>query len=207
MTITIEKLAHDVGAEVVGVDREGDQLRETLDGLPGSVAVVGDVTSEAVMDEACERGAAVSAHGLRAFVANAGIARPGPSVDYPLSDWDQLIAVDLTATFLGARAACRRMADGGAIVMISSELPEILGMSVRIAATTAAPSSRSSTAPARPRRRSSHWPSDTASTSRTRIRMVSTKKAQETTGTQNRQRVLELHDRDSMTTGSRSGEI
>jgi NAD(P)-dependent dehydrogenase (short-subunit alcohol dehydrogenase family) len=41
-------------------------------------------------------------------------------VDYPLQAWDQILAVDLTAAFLGARAACRRMPGGGSIVMISS---------------------------------------------------------------------------------------
>ena len=105
------------GYTVIGVDRDGDELAAALDGLPGAESVVGDVTDEQLMEQACERGAA---RGLRAFVANAGIARPGRSVDYSREDWDQLLAVDLTATFLGARAACRRMSDGGSIVMISS---------------------------------------------------------------------------------------
>ena len=105
------------GYTVIGVDRDGDRLHEVMTELPGGVAVVGDVTDEPVMEAACERGAA---YGLRALVANAGIARPGPSVDFPLEAWDQILAVDLTAAFLGARAACRRMTDGGSIVMISS---------------------------------------------------------------------------------------
>lgn len=107
----------EVGYAVVGVDLDGGRLREVMTALPGAEAVVGDVTDEGLIEEACERGAA---RGLRAFVANAGIARPGPSVDFPVEAWDQLLAVHLTAAFLGARAACRRMPDGGAIVMISS---------------------------------------------------------------------------------------
>lgn len=105
------------GYTVIGVDRDGDRLKEVMTELPAGEVVAGDVTDEAVMDAACERGAA---HGLRALVANAGIARPGRSVDYPRQAWDQILAVDLTASFLGARAACRRMPDGGSIVMISS---------------------------------------------------------------------------------------
>jgi NAD(P)-dependent dehydrogenase (short-subunit alcohol dehydrogenase family) len=105
------------GYTVIGVDRDGGQLKELVAELPGAQAVVGDVTDEAVMEAACERGAA---DGLRALVANAGIARPGRSVDYPLEAWNQLLAVDLTAAFLGARSACRRMPEGGSIVMISS---------------------------------------------------------------------------------------
>lgn len=105
------------GYTVIGVDRDGDGLKEVITELPGAQAVVGDVTDEAVMEAACERGAA---HGLLALVANAGIARPGRSLDYPREAWDQILAVDLTAAFLGARAACRHMPGGGSIVMISS---------------------------------------------------------------------------------------
>jgi len=90
------------GYTVIGVDRDGDGLKEVMTELPGAQAVVGDVTDEAVMEAACERGAA---HGLVALVANAGIARPGRSLDYPREAWDQILAVDLTAAFLGARAA------------------------------------------------------------------------------------------------------
>ncbi len=105
------------GYTVIGVDRDGDGLKEVMTELPGAQAVVGDVTDEAVMEAACERGAA---RGLVALVANAGIARPGRSLDYPREAWDQILAVDLTAAFLGARAACRHMPGGGSIVMISS---------------------------------------------------------------------------------------
>jgi NAD(P)-dependent dehydrogenase (short-subunit alcohol dehydrogenase family) len=105
------------GYTVVGVDRDGGPLREVMGALPKGEAVVGDVTDEDLVEEACERAAA---HGLRAFVANAGVARPGPSVDFPLKIWDQLLSVHLTAAFLGARSACRRMPDGGSVVMISS---------------------------------------------------------------------------------------
>jgi NAD(P)-dependent dehydrogenase (short-subunit alcohol dehydrogenase family) len=105
------------GYTVIGVDRDGDGLHEVMTTLPGAQAVVGDVTDEAVMEAACERGAG---YGLRALVANAGIAKPGRSVDYPIEAWDQILSVDLTAAFLGARAACRRMPGGGSIVMISS---------------------------------------------------------------------------------------
>ena len=105
------------GYAVIGVDLDGDQLHKVMAELPGGEAVTGDVTDEKVMAEACELGAA---RGLRAFVANAGVARPGRSADFPMQAWDQLLAVHLTAAFTGARAACQRMPDGGAIVMISS---------------------------------------------------------------------------------------
>ncbi len=103
------------GYTVVGVDLDGDQLHKAMAAAKGE-AVTGDVTDEKLIEEACERGAA---HGLRAFVANAGVARPGRSADFPMQIWNQLLAVHLTAAFLGARAACQRMPDG-AVVMISS---------------------------------------------------------------------------------------
>ena len=47
---------------------------------------------------------------MAGFVANAGVARPGASVDYARSDWEELLQVNLTAPFLGARMARRFMA-------------------------------------------------------------------------------------------------
>jgi len=107
----------DDGYTVVGVDLDGDQLRTVMASLPKGEAVVGNVADEGLMEDACERAAA---HGLRAFVANAGFAQPGPSVDFPLEAWDRMMSVHLTAAFFGARSAYRRMADGGSVVMISS---------------------------------------------------------------------------------------
>lgn len=113
------RLAGD-GQQVVGIDLNGEQLRQTVAELPGAghVAVVGDVGEEKVLVEAFE--AVGSGATLRTFVANAGLTRPGPSLDYPMESWDLLLNVLLRASFLGAREACRRMPDGGSIVMISS---------------------------------------------------------------------------------------
>lgn len=121
------------GFRVVGVDLAGDRLMDTIGGLPGTghVALVGDVTDEAFTAEACPAAADAPA-GLLAFVANAGLARPGDSVDYSLSDWNQLLAVNLTAPFLGARCAKPHMRDGGSIVLISS-INGLLGMAGRAA--------------------------------------------------------------------------
>lgn len=121
------------GFRVVGVDLDGERLAGTVAGLPGSghVALAGDVTDEAFTQEACATAAEAPA-GLRAFVANAGLARPGDSVDYPLDDWNQLLAVNLTAPFIGARCAKPHLRDGGSIVMISS-INGLLGMAGRAA--------------------------------------------------------------------------
>jgi NAD(P)-dependent dehydrogenase (short-subunit alcohol dehydrogenase family) len=121
------------GFRVVGVDLEGDRLRDTIGGLPGSghLALAGDVTDESFTVQVCAA-AAEAPGGLRAFVANAGLARPGDSVDYPLADWNQLLAVNLTAPFIGARCAKPHLRSGGSIVMISS-INGLLGMAGRAA--------------------------------------------------------------------------
>jgi NAD(P)-dependent dehydrogenase (short-subunit alcohol dehydrogenase family) len=61
--------------------------------------------------------------GLDLLVNNAGIEKPFELVDMTLEEWEKVIAVNLTGTFLCTREAARIMrADGarGTIVMISS---------------------------------------------------------------------------------------
>ena len=108
-------------------------LVDTVASLPGEghAAEIGDVADEDVLRRACEL-AADAPGGLTGFVANAGVARPGPSVDYARGDWEELLQVNLTAPFLGARMARRSMASGGSIVMISS-VNGVLGMPGRAA--------------------------------------------------------------------------
>lgn len=106
------------GYEVFGVDLDGDALRERVDGWPGThVACCADITDEAAVGEVCERAAA---GGLQAFVANAGHARAGASMDYPLEQWHKMLDVHLTGFFIGARQAAARMSAGGSIVVLSS---------------------------------------------------------------------------------------
>jgi NAD(P)-dependent dehydrogenase (short-subunit alcohol dehydrogenase family) len=108
------------GQQVVGVDLSGPELDAAMAALPGSghCAIAGDVTDEHVLTRALD--AVTAGAGLRTFVANAGLARPGDSLGYPMESWDLLLDVMLRSSFLGAREACRRMPRGGSIVMISS---------------------------------------------------------------------------------------
>jgi NAD(P)-dependent dehydrogenase (short-subunit alcohol dehydrogenase family) len=126
------RLAAD-GYLVVAIDRSEESLAETVARLPGEGhrALVGDVADEALLAAACELGAGAPG-GLTGFVANAGVARPGASVDYARSDWEELLQVNLTAPFLGARTARRFMESGGSMVLISS-INGALGMGGRAA--------------------------------------------------------------------------
>ena len=106
------------GALVVGVGRDADDgasLEAAAADLPGEVAFfAGDVREEACHDDA-----------VAACVARAGRLGPeGPLHETTLDDWEELNAVNMRGTFLGCRAAIRRMRqdDGGAIVNIGSML-------------------------------------------------------------------------------------
>lgn len=60
---------------------------------------------------------------LDILVNNAGIERKIPFVDYPLIEWQKIIAVNLTGPFLCAQAAAKQMirqGGGGRIINISS---------------------------------------------------------------------------------------
>ena len=62
------------------------------------------------------------------LVNSAGIAIRKPAIDLPLEDWDRVMAVNMTGSFLCAREAARLMAgsgDGGAIINVAS----IMGLS------------------------------------------------------------------------------
>lgn len=116
------------GGLVVAVGRDeedGSSLEAAAADLAGDIAFVrGDVRDEACHDDAVA--ACVARAGrLDAYVNNAGILGPeGPLHETTLEAWEELNAVNMRGTFLGCRAAIRRMRDhgGGAIVNIGSML-------------------------------------------------------------------------------------
>src|SRR3984957_10903714 len=89
-------------------------------------AIVADVADEASVDSMVR--ATLNQEGrLDILVNNAGIAIRRPAVDLALGDWDKVLSVNLTGSFLCARAAARPMiaAGSGAIVNVAS----IMGLS------------------------------------------------------------------------------
>ncbi len=109
---------------VVGVlDRDADAASTTARSIgSGAVPLVADTTDEAGFDAALDRFAEVVGDAPRGLVANAGIVRFGPLLDLEVADWRSVVEVNLTGTFVSARAAARRMAaaGGGAIVTVTS---------------------------------------------------------------------------------------
>jgi NAD(P)-dependent dehydrogenase (short-subunit alcohol dehydrogenase family) len=115
------------GATVIAVDVDVDGLATTT-GLATKSAsdggevttITGDVTDRAfapsLIDTVIER------HGRLDVLANvAGILRTSVTHEAPLDEWDRVLAVNLTGTYLCCRAAIPSLLDsGGNIVNVSS---------------------------------------------------------------------------------------
>ncbi|MDC7123550.1 glucose 1-dehydrogenase [Cellulomonas fimi] len=112
---------HAAGAAVVVGDVLVDEAERLAADLgPGVLAVPLDVTSEESWAAAVDAAAALGV--VDVLVNNAGIANAGRLERYGKDQWDAVIAVNLTGTFLGARAVVPGMtaAGRGSIVNISS---------------------------------------------------------------------------------------
>jgi NAD(P)-dependent dehydrogenase (short-subunit alcohol dehydrogenase family) len=113
------------GAKVALVARTEADLKAVADDLPGPTLVLpADVTDEDG-NEAVADATVAEWGGVDAWIANAGISPvvAGPRRTDP-SVWREILEVNLTGAFLGARAAARVMGDGGRIVFTGSVLGE-----------------------------------------------------------------------------------
>jgi len=113
------------GASVALAARTESDLKAVAAALPGpSLVVSGDVTDED-FNEALADATVAELGGLDVWIGNAGIS---PAVGGPreigADVWRRIVEVDLTAAFLGARAAARVMGSGGRIVLTGSVLGE-----------------------------------------------------------------------------------
>ncbi|KLR59958.1 dehydrogenase of unknown specificity, short-chain alcohol dehydrogenase like [Actinobacteria bacterium IMCC26207] len=89
-----------------------------------SVALLADIAQETSVQEALEQFAqATSSAAPDALVCNAGIVRFGPLLNASLEDFRAVVDVNLTGTFITARAVARRMIAAeqpGSIVTVTS---------------------------------------------------------------------------------------
>lgn len=110
------------GGGVVLVARSGDALEELAAELPGpALRVAGDVADTATAAAAVAAGEELG--GLWGLVNNAGInPHYHPVVETPLSEWDEVLRVNLLGAAAFARAVGRHLAaaGGGRIVNLSS---------------------------------------------------------------------------------------
>lgn len=108
-------------AVVIGdvLDEAGQAVAETLGDACHYVSL--DVTQPDQWDAAVA--ACVTRFGqLNALVNNAGIVTMGSLREAPLADWQRVLAVNLTGSYLGIRSALEPMvaAGGGSIINVSS---------------------------------------------------------------------------------------
>src|SRR6478735_6225626 len=113
------------GASVALVARTETDLKTVAEELPGpSLVLSGEVTDEEFNEVVAD--AVVAEWGaLDVWISNAGISPvlAGPRETEP-SVWRQILEVNLTGSFLGARAAARVMGEGGRIIFTGSVLGE-----------------------------------------------------------------------------------
>jgi NAD(P)-dependent dehydrogenase (short-subunit alcohol dehydrogenase family) len=116
---------HEAGATLVLLDRDLAAAQAAAQTLPGAQAVAFDAADPASIERAFA--AVREQHGrVDILVNNAGVSIRKSSAELSLDEWNRVIAVNLTGSFLCARAAAALMpATGGAIVSTTS----IMGLS------------------------------------------------------------------------------
>ena len=113
------------GARVALVARTEAELKSLAEELPGPTLVLpGDVTDED-FNEAVADAAVAEWGGVDAWIGNAGISPivAGPRETDP-AVWREILDVNVTGAFLGARAAARVMGHGGRLIFTGSVLGE-----------------------------------------------------------------------------------
>jgi NAD(P)-dependent dehydrogenase (short-subunit alcohol dehydrogenase family) len=113
------------GALVALVARTEGDIKAVAAALPGpAIVLCGDVTDE-LFNEAVADATVAEWGGVDVWICNAGIS---PIVAGPLKTdpavWREVLEVNLTGAFLGARAAARVMGQGGRLIFTGSVLGE-----------------------------------------------------------------------------------
>jgi 2-deoxy-D-gluconate 3-dehydrogenase len=115
-------LLADAGATVAVVYRSADAAGQALAMAPGGIALAADVADEAAVERATD--AVMTRFGRIDILVNcAGIAIRRPAVEVSREDWDKVMDVNSTGSFLFSRAVARHMIaakSGGAIVQTAS---------------------------------------------------------------------------------------
>ncbi|MFI6831827.1 SDR family NAD(P)-dependent oxidoreductase [Kribbella sp. NPDC050241] len=119
----VARLLSEGGAQLALSDIGTDDLDQLAGGLAGSgkvTALPADLSNTAEAS-ALAGHAAATLGGLDGLVNCAGIMRTTPFAEVVAADWERILAVNLTSTFLVTQAAATAMREtGGAIVTIAS---------------------------------------------------------------------------------------
>jgi 3-oxoacyl-[acyl-carrier protein] reductase len=118
--LAIARLMAERGARVVVWDRDLKPLNDT--GFKPAMAEAVDVADYGSVERAFNT--AVAKFGqVHIIVNNAGINGPiAPTWEYPLEDWDRVVAIDMTSVFYASRLAAKHMREKkyGRIVQVAS---------------------------------------------------------------------------------------
>jgi NAD(P)-dependent dehydrogenase (short-subunit alcohol dehydrogenase family) len=126
---TAERLAAE-GAHLVLIDRDSEindvaaQLRAAG---ATAFAVPGDVSDEKAWQRAAELSRA-ELGGIDILVSNAFMNKKLPAHQLSRTTWDTLLAVNLTATFLGVRACVEDLVERQGAVVITSSVHALVGL-------------------------------------------------------------------------------
>lgn len=109
------------GGRVAVADLDSDRAQAVAAELPGSVGIGCDVADEASVEQAVHQ-ARERLGGIDCVLNAAGFVQFAPIEELSLADWNRMLAVHLTGTFLVCRATLPhlRAAGGGAIVNLAS---------------------------------------------------------------------------------------
>ncbi|MCB1346274.1 MAG: SDR family oxidoreductase, partial [Rhodobacteraceae bacterium] len=106
---------HAAGADVVIAGRRLAPLEAVADTLPGARALTCDVTDEAQVAALFAQAGAVDV-----VIANAGASTSAPMARTSLADWNAMLAVNLTGTFLTLREGLRQFSGWGRLIAVAS---------------------------------------------------------------------------------------
>ncbi|MDB5716105.1 MAG: short-chain dehydrogenase [Sphingomonadales bacterium] len=111
----------DQGARVVCADRDRDALARIGDAFPDVVTCEVDITDPDMVERMTEQ-AVASLGGISVLIHCAGVGVERGFLETSLAEWNRLIAIDLTGTFLTAQSVARRMVEAnyGRIILMSS---------------------------------------------------------------------------------------
>ncbi|MCB8822613.1 SDR family oxidoreductase [Microvirga rosea] len=122
------------GANVIVIARRADVLDQLVREIEGSggkaVAIAGDVREESLARHSVET-AIDRFGGLDVAFNNAGVnGEMGPTPNVSLEGWNEALAVNLTAAFLGAKYQIPAMAarGGGSVIFTSTFVGHTVGM-------------------------------------------------------------------------------
>ncbi len=123
----IAERLHEAGARLTLMDTDAEGLQTLAKRLKHAITFTGDVADEEDVRKVIDQ--ARRAHGgIDGIVCNAGIMKRLPVKNLSLEDWQRVLNVNLTQSFLFAKHGAKALRKSkGAMVLITSSVPSSLG--------------------------------------------------------------------------------